>query len=147
LFVIARQRASSWGPARQLTSDGGWAGRWAPDGHAIVYCRPDGLWLIAPEGGSPRQLVRVDSAAAPAPELAQWSPDGRTIYYKAFDPGGRSSIWSVPATGGTPKLVLRFDDPARPSTRPEFATDGKRFFFTIGSRHSDIWAMELKTRR
>jgi Tol biopolymer transport system component len=147
LFLASRKSGSPWSAARQLTSDGGWAGRWAPDGHAIVYCRSDGLWLIQPQGRTPRQLVSVDSTAEASPELAQWSPDGRTIYYKAFDPAGRSSIWSVPGTGGTPKVVVRFDDPSRPSSRPEFATDGKRFFFTIGSRQSDIWAMELKGRR
>ncbi|HEY3012614.1 MAG TPA: BTAD domain-containing putative transcriptional regulator [Gemmatimonadales bacterium] len=148
LFVVSRQSDSSWSAARQLTSQGGWAGRWAPDGHAIVYCRPDGLWLIAPHGGTPRQLVAVgDFTAEAAPELAQWSADGRTIYYKAFDPAGRSSLWSIPAAGGAPKLLVRFDDPSRPSSRPEFATDGNRFFFTIGARHSDVWVMELKTRR
>jgi Tol biopolymer transport system component len=148
LYVVLRVKGSSWSAARQLTSRGGWAGRWAPDGRSIVYCRPDGLWLIAPQGGTPRQLVATgDSVAQAAPELAHWSPDGRTIYYKAFDAAGRSSLWSVPATGGTPKLLVRFDDPARPSSRPEFTTDGKRFFFTIGNRQSDIWAMELRARR
>jgi Tol biopolymer transport system component/DNA-binding SARP family transcriptional activator len=145
LFAVSQRGASSWSPARQITREGGWAGRWAPDGRTIVYCRPDGLWLMGPQGENPRQLLKVDPASEPAPELAQWSPDGQGIYYKAFDPSGRSSIWSVPAAGGTPKAVVRFDDPARPSSRPEFATDGKRFFFTIGSRQSDIWAMELKT--
>jgi Tol biopolymer transport system component/DNA-binding SARP family transcriptional activator len=148
LYLVSRGKDSSWGAARQLTSRGGWGGRWAPDGQTIVYCRPDGLWLIAPDGGSPRRLVAVgDSLAQPVPELAQWSPDGRTIYYKAFDPAGHSTLWSVPAAGGTPKLLVRFDDPSRPSSRPEFATDGKRFFFTIGSRQIDIWAMELVARR
>jgi Tol biopolymer transport system component/DNA-binding SARP family transcriptional activator len=147
LFLVARKSDSTWGAAQQLTSEGGWAGRWAPDGRAIVYCRADGLWLISPEGGSPRRILEVgDSTNAPAPELAQWSGDGRTIYYKAFDPAGRSSLWSLPAAGGKPQLLVRFDDPTRPSSRPEFATDGKRFFFTIGNRQSDIWAMELKTQ-
>jgi Tol biopolymer transport system component/DNA-binding SARP family transcriptional activator len=148
LYVVSRDRDSSWGAARQLTSRGGWGGRWAPDGQAIVYCRSDGLWLIAPDGGSPRRLVATgDSVPQPAPELAQWSPDGRTIYYKAFDSAGRSTLWSVPAAGGTPRLLVSFDDPSRPSSRPEFTTDGKRFFFTIGTRQIDIWAMELVARR
>jgi Tol biopolymer transport system component len=88
--------------------------------------------------------VAGDSAGQPAPELALWSPDGSTIYYKAFDQAGRSSLWSVPAAGGAPRLLVRFDDPSRPSTRPEFATDGKNLYFTIGARQSDVWAMELR---
>jgi TolB protein len=147
LFLVTRPSDTSWDSARQLTSAGGWAGRWAPDGRAIVYCRADGLWLIAPRGGKPRHLVELGDSLGPSPELALWGPDGRTIYYKAFDGAGRSSLWSVPAAGGTPTLLVRFDDPSRPSSRPEFATDGKRFFFTIGARQSDIWAMELNAQR
>jgi Tol biopolymer transport system component len=109
-----------------------------------VYCRRDGLRVIGPQGGIARQLVAIhDSTTEAAPELAQWSPDGRTVFYKAFDAAGRSTIWSVPATGGIPKILVRFDDPTRPSSRPEFTTDGKRLFFTIGNRQIDIWVMEL----
>jgi Tol biopolymer transport system component/DNA-binding SARP family transcriptional activator len=146
LFLATRASDTSWDSARQLTAAGGWAGRWAPDGHAIVYCRTDGLWLIPPRGGTPRHLVDLGASPAPSPELALWGADGRTIYYKAFDAAGRSTLWSVPATGGTPTLLVRFDDPSHPSSRPEFATDGKRFFFTIGARQSDIWAMELNAQ-
>jgi Tol biopolymer transport system component/DNA-binding SARP family transcriptional activator len=147
LFLVNRSSDERWSSARQLTSTGGWAGRWAPDARAIVYCRADGLWLIAPRGGNSRHLLDLESSPGPSPELALWSPDGRTIYYKAFDAAGRSSLWSVPAAGGPPTLLVRFDDPTRPSSRPEFATDGKRVFFTIGSRQSDIWAMELNAQR
>jgi Tol biopolymer transport system component/DNA-binding SARP family transcriptional activator len=148
LFLVAWTSDSSWSAARQLTTSGGWAGRWAPDDHAIVYCRPHGLWLISPAGGNPRPLLHQGaSPEPPSPELAEWSPDGRTIFYKAFDAAGHSSLWSVPANGGTPAPLVRFDDPARPSSRPEFATDGKSFFFTVGTRQSDIWAMELETSR
>ena len=62
---------------------------------------------------------------------------------QAFDAEGRSSIWSISAKGGVPRLLVHFDDPARPSSRPEFATDGKRFFFTLGQRQSDVWTVDL----
>ena len=145
LFVVARTGDSTWGPARQVTREESWGGRWSPDGTAIVHCRPDGLWLIAPDGSNATRLVAVDSAGV-APELALWSPDGRTIYYKAFDAAGRSSFWAVPAAGGRPRLLLRFDDPRRPSSRAEFGTDGARLFFTVGARQSDVWAMALRPR-
>ena len=146
LFIVTRKPDSTWGTARQLTTTGGWAGRWAPNGRSIVYCRPDGVWLTDEAGERTRRLVQVKDSAGPAPEVAQWSPDGRAIYFKAFDAAGGSSLWSVPAAGGSPRLLVRFDDPARPSSRPEFATDGKRFFFTLGTRQSDVWAMQLRAR-
>ena len=42
--------------------------------------------------------------------------------------------------------VVRFDDPLRQSTRPELGTDGRRFFFTIGTRVSDVWEMTIDRR-
>ncbi len=145
LYVIARENTDSeWGTARQLTSDGGKEPKWSPDGRLIAYNYAGSLRIISPEGGDPTVLVRSqDPATTPTPEFADWSPDGRTVYYKAYDAEGRSSIWSVQVAGWTPKLLVRFDDPSRPSNRDEFATDGQRFFFTIGEHQSDIWLMEL----
>ena len=75
---------------------------------------------------------------------AKWSRDGRTIHFKASDRAGRGSIWALPATGGRPRLLVRFDDPERPSYRsPGWATDGRRFYFTINDRQSDIYVAEL----
>ena len=50
----------------------------------------------------------------------------------------------MPATGGEPTLLVRFDDPPRSSPRAEFTTDGKRFYFTIPERESDIWRMDIQ---
>ena len=146
LYVVERDAAGRWSAPRQLTRDGGREARWSPDGSAIVYVRDAGLWVISPAGGTPRPLVETgDRAGQRAPLLGIWARDGRTIYYKALDAEGRASIWSIPPQGGEPRLLVRFDDPARPSSRPEFVTDGKRFYFTIPERESDIWQMELKT--
>ena len=147
LYVVARDIAGRWSAPRQLTTDGGQEGRWSPDGESIAYVRNTGLWVISAGGGKPRLLVDAgDPPARPDPLLAQWSPDGRTIYYKALDAQGGASLWAIPATGGEPRELVRFDDPARTSSRPEFATDGKRFYFTASERESDIWRMELQAR-
>jgi len=147
LYVVARDAAGRWSAPRQLTTQGGQEARWSPDGGSIVYVRNTGLWLIPPGGGQPRLLVDTgDSLARPEPLLAQWSPDARTVYYKALDAQGGASLWAVPASGGEPREVVRFDDPARTSARPEFATDGKRVYFTASERESDIWRMELEAR-
>ena len=75
--------------------------------------------------------------------FAAWSPYGRTVCYKAADATGSIAILSVPATGGEPRVLVRFDDPSRISLRPEFATDGRRFYFTVPERQSDVWVMDL----
>ena len=75
-----------------------------------------------------------------------YSQSGRTLYFKSHDARGRAAFWSVPVTGGRPRLLVRFDDPARASNRFEFASDGKRFYFTIEDRQSDIWLAEVARR-
>ncbi len=149
LYVSERVTDSTWGAAQRITDQpGGRAGspRWAPVGRQIAFKDDNGIWLVVPGSGQPTPLVRYASAEEPRAEVLQWSPDGRILYFKAFDPTGRSVIGAVPATGGTPRDVVRFDDPLRQSTRPEFATDGQRFYFTIGTRVSDVWQMALERR-
>ena len=82
----------------------------------------------------------------PVPERAEWAPDGRTLYFKSHDAAGRASFWSVPVAGGRPRLLVRFDDPDRQSNRRDFATDGKRFYFAIEDRQSDVYVADLEPR-
>ncbi len=56
---------------------------------------------------------------------------------------GRASFWSLPTTGGRPRMPVRFDDPTKPSYHPAWVTDGRRFYFTINDRQSDIYVAEL----
>ena len=118
--------------------------RWSPDGALIAYINGRTLCIISPKGGSAKVLVEsTDPTRIPEPSFPEWSADSRTVYYKAFDRSLQSSIWAIPVSGGAPKLLVMFDNPARQSNRGEFATDGKRFFFTISKYESDIWKMEL----
>ena len=47
-------------------------------------------------------------------------------------------------SGRAPELLVRFDDPERPTLRPEWATDGRRFYFTRTEYEGDVWVMELE---
>jgi serine/threonine protein kinase len=145
LYLISRESKDlEWGTPRQLTFDGGHYCRWSPDGHLIAYISGNSLRVISPEGGDPKVLVSSeDPTILPVPVFPAWSLDGQTVYYKAHDSEGNSSFWSIPAMGGTPQLLVRFDNPSRKSIRPEFDTDGFRFFFTLTENQSDIWVMDL----
>jgi len=143
LYVVRRaRRGAPWGKPKRLTSDGSSDPKWSPDGRLIAYCVRGNLNVIAPDGTGQRVVVR-DSPGQPRPSYPIWSRDSRTIYYKAYDAQLQTSIWSVPVDGGKPQLLVTFDDPNRRSLRREFATDGQRFYFTIASDESDLWAMEL----
>jgi len=124
---------------------------WSPDGRWIVFvstnadAQPGLVFVIPATGGTPRQ-VYTPGTGVPRAGLALWSPDGRTLYYKAHDARGHTSFWSVSAAGGRPRLLVRFDDPMWQSSRNDFATDGKRFYFAVEDRQSDVFVADLIKR-
>jgi Tol biopolymer transport system component len=148
LFTVRRTSDSSWGAAQQLTRLGAGGARWSPDGRRFLYFTAPAQELAvaavdAPDAGTP--IVPADSLSGePIPALAEWHPDGSRIFYKAFDRAGNSTIWSVNPDGSGRRLLVRFDDPDRPTSRPEFATDGRRLFFTVGHPAADVSVMDLQ---
>ena len=83
----------------------------------------------------------------PNPVAIRWSPDGRTVYMKTFDARGQAALWALGLDGAAARLLVRFDEPLRPTRRPEFATDGRRLYFTLAQSESDVWVMDLPDRR
>jgi len=77
-------------------------------------------------------------------DLVEWASDGRTLFFKGTDVRGLVGIWSV-TEGKRPRLLVRFPPPDVLSTRG-FATDGKRFYFTLGDRESDVFVAEVTGR-
>lgn len=148
LYAVTRGAAGRWA-SPVLIAEGGEGGRWAPDGaHVLFFHARDADLLVAEADG--RNATRVyhgdGTSSAPFPALAEWGPDSRTIFFSAADTGGVKSIRRLALDGGAVREVLRFDDPARPSNRPEFATDGRRLYFTVGRPGSDLWLLTLEGR-
>ena len=144
VYVVERLSGRGWSAPRRLTS--GSAPRWSPDGRRILYVEPNGIWITTLDDGGSRRVVHVDATDQQRLGNAEWGPDGSTIFFKRYDGEGRTSFWSVPAAGGEARVVVRLDRDLR-SHRPEFATDGRRFFFTVTERVSDIWTTDLRLVR
>jgi serine/threonine-protein kinase len=146
-LIVARRDAGEWS-SRVIASPGSRAD-WSPDGRAVAYIaangRPGPIEVVPVAGGVVRRVFQP-SAVGPAPEHLVWSPDGLTIYFKAHDETGLTSFWALPSGGGEPRLMVRFPDPERQSSRPYFAADGERFYFTIEDRQSDVFVAELMDR-
>jgi Tol biopolymer transport system component len=154
IYLMSRKtKESIWGPPTQLAT--GWNPKWSPDGRLIVYLslvisqdvRGNNLRVIPPSGGESRMIFQIGRDPTLYRLLyAIWSPDSRTVYFKTLDKDWHSSIWSVPLVGGEPRLLVRLvklDDPYMQSVRDEFATDGRRFYFTATKFEADIWQADL----
>ncbi|HEY7682270.1 MAG TPA: protein kinase [Gemmatimonadales bacterium] len=135
----------SGGPdsGRILRAKGDFA-KWSPSGEWIAYHATDGLRLVSPAGGLSHLVVDNAKDGAEAFHAA-WSADGATLYYLTRRPPGWA-IRAIPTRGGQSRSLVQFDDPARQPARYGFATDGRTFYFTIGSNESDVWVMELERR-
>jgi hypothetical protein len=57
--------------------------------------------------------------------------------------GNPRALWAVPVAGRAPRKLLS-EDTSHRFGRWDFATDGKRLFFTLGQFESDVYVMELK---
>jgi Tol biopolymer transport system component len=146
VLVMRRAPDGRWSPPR-FAGGAGWRPEWSPDGRSIAFVAPaKGSIGVVPADSGLQRDVYLPGPGDPLAELAIYSRSGRELYFKSHDARGRASFWSIPATGGRPRLLARFDDPARASNRFEFASDGKRFYFTIEDRQSDIWVAEVARR-
>jgi serine/threonine-protein kinase len=147
VWVITRDAAGRWGSPRQISNAPGLTD-WTPDGRSIVSSHDNALWAIPAAGGTPRLVYQpADTLTGVLPRNLMMSPDGRTVFFRGEDRRGRGGIWSVPFAGGASRPLVRFDDPLRPSYRYEFATDGRRFYFAIQDRQSDVFVAALEGLR
>lgn len=146
--IMRRSRDGTWGSPVPVVNDVEFPS-WSPNGQLLLGTHriAKAVVVIRPDNGEMRTLYAPKPGTADPPvERVEWSPDGRSIFFKSLDATGQASIWVLPSTGGRPRLLVRFDDPSRPSSRPDFATDGRRFYFTIEDRRSDISVAEVIRR-
>lgn len=131
----------------RITDLPSWGVEWTPDGE-VVFLAPAGVFIVPRTGGTARQLSLPGTPGQHfALELGGISSDGGAIFVRvgsASEPGYH--IARLPLDGGPGTLVARFDRPDRQSLRPEFTTDGRTFYFTIGRHEADIWVVELQQR-
>jgi serine/threonine-protein kinase len=133
VFVVSRT-ATGWGKPKFLTR--GTIPEFSPDGTRIAFAVPTALVVMPANGGPQKQIYAGASGAL------DWSRDSRFIYYC----NGLNAFLVIPSTGGPPKPLLRLLDPLRQLYRGKFAVDPNHIYFTIGSRESDIWVMELNRK-
>ena len=142
--AATRDSAGRWHAASRPKEHANWSpdGRWTTN---ALRGRPgtDTLWVYPADAALGRMLYGRRSLADPLLGQVEWSRDSRSLYFESHDADGRALFWSLSIEGGAPRLVARLDDLTHPSFRGDFATGGKRIFFAVNDRQSDISVVEL----
>ena len=109
---------------------------WSPDGKWLCYAGDRSLWVVASDGGIPRQLTKDrEFDIEPA-----WSGDGSTIYFSS-NRGGVFALWQVGVAGGPAHRLTRGAGPER---HPTVSRDGRRIAFSTFSDQTDLVVRDLR---
>ena len=144
IFLSTRLGPNQWTPA--VVRAHGSAPVWSPDGTSILYLKRGSSALAVMSAESGAERVVHTPTPGEGKQRAVFSPDGATIFTKRHDVDGQASFWAIPVAGGPPRMLVRFTDPAHPSNREEFASDGKRLFYSVEERQSNVWVADVVRR-
>ena len=174
LFLIRRDATGMFGAPRRLTNGvTARIPQWSPDGRWIAYVEGHHVRLVAPTSGDVRTLTvsgtddpdnenlssgflleaaSDDTSRTPHTQgvpvyswTVQWSPDGKSLFYRTERSDGRWMVSTVPAEGGAARVVLDVAD-AKGFTAGHFDTDGRRLFTPLIRVDSDVWFLTLRAR-
>jgi Tol biopolymer transport system component len=120
--------ASDGAEPRQLTSfegsGGMFAGSWSPDGTRILFEMAlegnSDIYVVAAGGGKPLRLTTAPSLE----RTAEWSRDGKWIYYASLTEGAVSNIWRMPAEGGVAVQIT-----TQGGFEPQESPDGRYLYY------------------
>ncbi len=116
----------------------------SPDGKWVLLVEMDSQWwrrcrVVPFDGSSAGQQVGPEGSCT----WAQWSPDGRWMYFTADTRTAGFHVWRQRFPDGTPQQVT----PSGASEEEGLAImpDGKSFITTAGAQQSAIWLHDDKT--
>ena len=112
---------------------------WSPDSQRIVFESEERiLTVIRADGGSPRSLSTGLKEVANL--WANWSHDGRWIYFRSMR-SGESNIWKIPPEGGKAVRVTQDQGDV-----PQESPDGKTLYFQKAEdfpRRCSVWRLPV----
>ncbi len=141
------------GKATRLTSGPAYdyAPRYSPDGKTVVFCSDRGgnmnLWLMEPDGGSPRPLTGEKDAVFSSPS---WTPDGLYVLARKEDTSRAGippvELWMIHRDGGAGVKVIskdRLNNVAGPVASPDgrylYLSGRERRFSYLPRMDDGLW--------
>jgi len=110
----------------------------SPDGKSVLLAEMDSAWwercrLVPYDGSSAGRPVGPEGSCT----WAQWSPDGKWMYFTVASRTGGSHVWRQRFADGTPEQLT----PSGASEEEGLAVmpDGKSFITAAGTQQSSIW--------
>ncbi|MBC8088710.1 MAG: PD40 domain-containing protein [Phycisphaerae bacterium] len=149
LYAISRTGDSTWNQPVRLTDKGGIWPVFSPDGRSIAYFSGAGEISVMSRdaNSSSRRVIVRNGANGQTAMYMRWPPNTSELIVRARDAKGLQTIWEVSPDGNTWRPLVLFNDARRPSIRPEFATDGRRIYFTLAERSADVFTARLELQR
>jgi Tol biopolymer transport system component/DNA-binding SARP family transcriptional activator len=144
VFVIARDARGKWMPP-SWRLDYGQLPVWSPDNSEIAFVTLDGkVQSIPADSGSVATVYspRPGSDDPLATFLVWRDPD---VIWVLGRTQTRQGIWALSRSKGTTRLLVSLHDPVGNSIGPAFTSDGKRFYFALNQRFSNVRWAELTT--
>jgi Tol biopolymer transport system component len=100
------------------------AGSWSPDGKRLLFDAAAGgnrdVYIVAASGGAPFRLT-TDPAVD---QTAEWSRDGKWIYYSSLQRGTAPNIWRMPSAGGEAAQMT-----TEGGFEPQESADGRYLYY------------------
>ncbi len=145
VYIVDRTVDGAWGAPHKITNlaRGSSAPAWSPDGR-FIFLTPDPTLTLVDVRSHAARVVVDGRTAGHVPDYSAWGSDPLLVYNRAVDASRQIGFWRVPVAGGTPQLVLPMNDSARTTRRPEFASDGKRIYFTVANDEAEVWIAALR---
>jgi Tol biopolymer transport system component len=117
----------------------------SPNGTQVVVQGPGqsgsyGMWILDTEGGEPQQIL--DGTLFDVNDGFNFSPDGKTIYFRGHDLNSQSDIYSIQIDGA---LLTRLTfNPNQQKSWPLLSPDGCQILFedVLGSNRLEYWIMD-----
>jgi len=142
IFVVRRDSSGRWSPALWRLRDAQLP-IWSPGGATIAYLKASGaIELIPADSGASRELYTPRPGSNdPIVTFLAWDKGRDEIWALGHDSTGAGGIWGISLRTGRPRLLVDLRDPGGMVNGPSLTSDGRRFYFTLDERLSNVrWA-------